>query len=61
MTPTEIIELAVAMRDAQAKAGTDRTGENGRKARALDLRFDQAARRFLDSPREQIAEQGALF
>ncbi len=61
MTPTEIIELAVAMRDAQAKAATDRTKMNLDRAKALELRFDQAARQYLDSPREQTAEQGALF
>jgi hypothetical protein len=61
MTPTEIIELAVAMREAQTKAGTDRTKMNLERAKALELRFDQAARRFLDSPRDQTAEQGALF
>jgi len=61
MTPTEIIELAVAMREAQKKAGTDRTKMNLERAKALELRFDQAARRYLDSPRERVTKQGALF
>jgi hypothetical protein len=61
MTPTEIIELAAAVREAQKKAGTDRGGLKGQTARALEARLDAAIARYLDSPREQTAEQGALF
>ncbi len=61
MTPTQIIELAVAMREAQAKAATSQTKMNRDKARALELRFDHAARRYLDEPKDNAGTQAKMF